>query len=630
MEDYDEGIIISEQIIELAKKIKDNALEKEQEDYINNLREKIRLKASGENIEEETLTIKNMFDELIKTNKFDDVIEAHKIVVEFKKKYDKVIDLTNIPSTNELLAREENLWFNFTRDQQSFIKELEKLENQIEKSIEKKEVSRSNEIMIKAKDLLIRISDDEDIKKKWIEIENNYLAWKRKNVTIVTIENSIEESSKLKKNFQFEEAISKIDITMELIEDKEIIEYSKKLREIRNEIVATEEGYIKIREKIAVLDEKIKENRKNKHLNAALINCEKLIQIAENIKKPDVLLKYNQILEEIKEELDKIKANIHNEQLELIKKASDLEEIIEVDNKNVLPLVEEFSVNDILGDLSDDANEMLNQLGNLLIEHRVEVKKEITNRTLLKSVSGEVVELEKNLEVQKIGEMNEMVKSSITNPFEDAIEEAVITDLIPYNFEITDMQLNGKPVKELPDKSLTKEGLELKWQIQNIPPEESVEINYDLRRRVSRTIIFVLKGQLKIIKTHSNLNKLELDGLYEARLPFSNSYGSVLDGVIVEDIIPLYYLHFIKEPTHLLPAKASSEYGELVKWNVGSMEAETLNYQYRLLELYRLEELKINIIDLSNNGINALFSGDLTEALTIYDNIINQLEDYNK
>ena len=35
----------------------------------------------------------------------------------------------------------------------------------------------------------------------------------------------------------------------------------------------------------SVLAEKIKENRKNRHLNAALINCEKLIQIAENIKK---------------------------------------------------------------------------------------------------------------------------------------------------------------------------------------------------------------------------------------------------------------------------------------------------------------------------------------------------------
>ncbi len=291
---------------------------------------------------------------------------------------------------------------------------------------------------------------------------------------------------------------------------------------------------------------------------------------------------------------------------------------------------------DILGDLSDDVSEMLDQLGNLLIEHRVDVKKEITNRALLMSASGDVVEHEKKFEIQKIEEKDEMVKysvqSSIINPFEDSIEDAIITDLIPYNFEITDMQLNGKPVKTLPDKSLTKEGVELKWQIQNIPLKEKVEIDYNLRRRISRTIIFVFKGNIKIIKTHSNLNKLEkLEGLYEAQLPFTNSYGSILNGVIIEDVIPLYYLHFMKEPTDLLPAEiTSSEHGELVKWNIGTMEVETLNYHYRLLKLYRLEDLKINIINLGKNGIKSLSKGDLTEALTIYDNIIDQLEEYNK
>jgi len=37
---------------------------------------------------------------------------------------------------------------------------------------------------------------------------------------------------------------------------------------------------------------------------------------------------------------------------------------------------------------------------------------------------------------------------------------------------------------------------------------------------------------------------LELEGLYEANLPFTNSYEGQLEGVIVEDIIPLYYLNF--------------------------------------------------------------------------------------
>ena len=162
-------------------------------------------------------------------------------------------------------------------------------------------------------------------------------------------------------------------------------------------------------------------------------------------------------------------------------------------------------------------------------------------------------------------------------------------------------------------------------------PKEGVDINYDLRRRVSRTIIFILKGQVKIIKTHAKLNTLKLEGLYEANLPFTNSFGEIINGVIVEDIIPLYYLHFIKEPLKLLPAEiSSSKLGDLIKWNIGTMEPKTINYLYRLLELYRLEEIKISIDILSKNGIASLNKGDLTEALEIYEKIINQLEEYNK
>jgi hypothetical protein len=124
---------------------------------------------------------------------------------------------------------------------------------------------------------------------------------------------------------------------------------------------------------------------------------------------------------------------------------------------------------------------------------------------------------------------------------------------------------------------------------------------------------------------------LELEGLYEAKLPFTNSYEGQLEGVIVEDIIPLYYLNFIKEPTHILPAKTTtSEHGELVKWNVGTMEIETLNYQYRLLELYRYEEIKININHLNKEGLDSLERGDLSNSLAIYEKLINQLEEYNK
>ena len=272
--------------------------------------------------------------------------------------------------------------------------------------------------------------------------------------------------------------------------------------------------------------------------------------------------------------------------------------------------------------MSDDMNELLNQVGSLLNEHRVDVKKEITNSVLLTSASGEVFEQEKEITVVKSDNKEEVlfnVQSGFDNPFDDVIEEAIITDLIPYNFEISNIELNGDIIKELPNNTLTKEGIELNWEFKNIPPKEKIEIKYDLRRRVSRTIIFILQNQLKIIKTHSNLKNLKLEGLYEANLPFTNSYGTNLEGVVVEDIIPLYYVHYIKEPEKVLPDKRDkSEIGEIIKWNIGTMDSKTLNYNYKLLELYKFEELKIIINELDNKGFSDIENKDIIECIDNY------------
>ena len=101
--------------------------------------------------------------------------------------------------------------------------------------------------------------------------------------------------------------------------------------------------------------------------------------------------------------------------------------------------------------------------------------------------------------------------------------------------------------------------------------------------------------------------------------------------MVVEDIIPLYYLHFVKAPTNVLPAETSrSKQGELVKWNVGKMEAGTINYQYRLVELFRLEELKVDLTNIRKEAKDSIDKGDLTEALMQYEKVINQLEEFNK
>ena len=632
LEEYEEAITLSKKIIELSKKIEDIALENEQKDNIKDLRRRAKLKISTDKVEEETEKIKKKFEDLIDTHKPEDIIKAHEMIDEYKKKYENFIDLSVITSANDLLLEEDKVWKKFTADQNKAIRDLKTLANKIKKYIEKNDLEEAETILIKARELLLLVSGD-DLKHEWNEIESQVLENKIKTSTIEEIEKSILDSSKLSEELQFKDAISRIESTIELIQDKEILEYNNKLKNKMEEIIAKQAEFEKYQEEINLLEQNIKENRENRHLNAVIIQCENIIKKAEFIKKQDIVLDYSQILEETKNELEEGRKNRKEKQEALIEKAKELEEVIQTE-ENVLPLIEEFSVEDILSELPDDVNEMLKHVGTLLDEHRVEVKKEIRNKALLTSASGEVIELDQNLEVKK-NEMDERVvnfnvQSGVVNPFDDVIEEAVLTDLIPYNFEITNIQLNGEPVKELPDKSLSENGIELNWQFKNIPPKENIEINYDLRRRVSRTIIFILNGQLKIIKTHSKLNMLELEGLYEAKLPFTNSYEGQLEGVIVEDIIPLYYLNFIKEPTNILPAKTTtSEHGELVKWNVGTMEIETLNYQYRLLELYRYEEIKININHMIKEGLDSLERGDLSNSLVIYEKIINQLEEYN-
>ena len=400
----------------------------------------------------------------------------------------------------------------------------------------------------------------------------------------------------------------------------------KILAETRQDIIAAETKYNKLYLQLAEYKEKLRRNQENNFLKAALRNCERIIHISQLIGMTEREKEYQQVLEQINREFEDKKSAAQNDLEVLIKKAKEIENIIKID-EDVLPIIEDFSVKDLLGDLSDDIQEKLVQIGTLLNEHRVEIKKDVINKVLSTTSSGEVIENEIPREaLLSEEEIIYQVRSGLTNRLEDTIEEAIITDLIPYNFEITEVRFNGEPVKELTNKSLNKEGIELKWEIQNLAPKEKVQINYNLRRRISRTIIFVINDKLKIIKTHSNLNKLELDGLYEARLPFSNSYGSVLDGVIVEDIIPLYYLHFIKEPTHLLPDKTTGlEIGEIFKWDIGTMDAGTLNYHYKLLELYRFEEMKINIDNLNKEGIENIKKGKIIEALNKYKEIRNSL-----
>jgi len=557
---------------------------------------------------------------------------------------------------------------------QDLVEKFTQLKEEIEKEALDKigELEKDYETKMSAEDLdgaisdcirIVKIAEDlnkSDITEKYSRLRDDIKGkiaeqkdWYDK--ILKELEELIKEFDNNRKQKKYDEALQNCAKIIELAESIDKQDLVKKYKKLYDEI-SKELEKLEAAEKDALKENELQElinafeeKREEGDLKEALKICQDIIELANILNKKEVIKKYRKLYEQLNKELAEKEANaaeieaaeaakaaaaaeVLEKQEKLLENAKEIGEIMEIE-ENVLPLIEEFSVEDILGDMSGNINESMEQINALLNEHRVEVKNEVSNKAVLTSASGEVVELEKNIEIEEPESSESPIlsfQSGFENPFDDAIEEAIISDIIPYNYEISNIELNGKTVEELPDHTLTEEGLELNWKLHNIQPKEKVDIKYDLRRRISRTAIFLLKDQLKIIKTHFNIEDLEdVEGLHEAKLPFSNTYGTDIDGVIVEDIIPLYYLSFIKEPTDALPDNVTSaDQGELIKWNVGKMEPKTLNYHYKLLDLYKFEQLKILITKLNKEGLASLHEDELKASLGKFSEITRILDEY--
>ena len=627
-----EAVEIAKRIITIAKKGDLKGIIKEQEDFIEQVLGKKEENRKKSQIKDLCELLTNKFNSLVSK---EEIQQAHKIVRDFKDKHDQEVDLYSIDIVRKLLDRDRAMWEEFTNKQAKLQIKLENLEKEFGEAMQSNQFKKVENLISQANQIIPKIKL-EDFSDHWALLEDKFLKEKAEYELKNRIEHEMDEIIQLKEKFLFKNAIIKINELLDMNLPEDLGGYQAQFNNLKEQIQKTEKEYKEKLDKLSLIEEKLDNNVEKDHLKAALSKCLQIIQILKEIGKNDELTKYQELKTNLEEKLEKREQKKKAELEKLKDQAKELEGVIQVE-ENVLPLVDELSVDEALGDLSEDISEMLNQVSGLLDEHRVEIKKEITNKALLKSKSGEVSELEQKIEVPEPEEEKEKeevqlnVESVVSNPFDDVIEEAILTDLIPYNFEIDKVELNGELVDQLPDKSLTKEGLELNWRLENIPPKENVNVNYNLRRRVSRTIIFVLKGKVKVIKTHSKITKQDIEGLFEADLPFTNSYGIPLKGVVMEDIIPLYYLHFVEEPKHILPNKVSkTDSGDLLKWDMETVKEETLSYHYNLLEIYKFEELKINAISAHDRAMEELKKGDIINALGYFEKIKKLIANYIK
>ncbi len=620
---FKDALKFAKEIIILAREAKINSIVQEQKEFIKQINSKIVEKNKKKILTDSFEVLRPNYDEALKNN---NRVKAHRIIEQFRQKIDDISILNSLPLVKKLLSEESELWDEHLVQQEKVKTELKKLDNQFHGFLKKNDIEKTGEIIENAKKIIPEL-DEFDLKIIWESYEKEFLEQIRRNEIKIKIEKSIANSLEFKDKYSFKEGLSIIDSMIEQIKGEDLPEHQEKLLNTRKEIIAADIKYKKLYLEFAERKSKIRLNHDNKFYEAAISNCVNIIPISQQIGMYEEERKFKDLLEQLKQEFEINKSAILKEKEELIKNVSNYKDYIKFDEESP-PIVEEFNVKDLLGDFSDVGQEKLEKVGSLLKEHRVIVNNRIISRTIYRSSSGEVFENEDERVVQKLEEEeygNNYGYSSLKNRLDDTIENVIITDIIPYNFEILGIELNGERVERIPHKNRRKAGLEIKWEIGSLAPNERVEISYHLQHRVSRTILFILNDLLKIVRTHSGLNKLDREGLFEAKLPFTKLVDMKMNSIVIEDIIPNDYILFIEEPRNILPEIDNGSDSYTLKWKIGNLNDGTLNFHYKLLEMNRYEEIKISINELNSEGLNNLNDGNLLGVLSKFKEIRNLL-----
>ena len=237
--------------------------------------------------------------------------QAHDIVQTFKQYYEKKIDLNSFTNVKEFLLRDSTIWNEFFTREQNIIRQLEPLEIQFTSYINTNNLSLAGETLEIAKTLLKKL-DNKEILKIWETSETMFLELRKKYVLNETIENDLNQVSKLTENYEFDEAKRILDSKIEFLEKEGLTGYNKKIEAKMKYILDAESKYLKLEEDLKALEVLIKENIAKNHFKQAISNINQIIKISRFIGKTKNIERFSEYINKIE---DKIKLGAKTEKI---------------------------------------------------------------------------------------------------------------------------------------------------------------------------------------------------------------------------------------------------------------------------------------------------------------------------
>jgi hypothetical protein len=309
--------------------------------------------------------------------KLDDVVKNCLSLIDFAKKIDlfETVDKYQVileETEKEIEEREE-----FEEEQNKLKSSLTKLEKDLTDAFKAMKLTRAREILDKGKSILDEIVDI-DTKMHWGELEKAYVLNEKKKALMEEIDDFIVKSAESRNNFQFEVLKLNIDNYLTHAREMNLSEHLKKLESLQSEVNTAEESFNKKMTSILALRETVKDDQEKNLLDNALKNCEELIEIAQSIKKKEIVEDYSKRREDLLKEIEKKKI-FEEKQKKLEEELNKLE----TDLKISLSKMEVENIGKILekGEnfLSELVNEETKKKWNTL-EHKFVSAKQLLNK----------------------------------------------------------------------------------------------------------------------------------------------------------------------------------------------------------------------------------------------------------
>lgn len=275
-------------------------------------------------------------------------------------------------------------------------------------------------------------------------------------------------------------------------------------------------------------------------------------------------------------------------------KVEETPRISQEDTLNLIPINDEVqhrikSINLAL----DDNNRLLETLNHLLNSNKDEENINV-ERNIGFTINGEQKSIEPIKLESKAG--NKPIKreltSSFNNTFDSVLSNVTLTDIIPYDLKIDDIEISDE-VESI--KELVEAGLKLTYTINELQPESSIDIKYVFSRRINRSILLQKGNLVDVINTNFPVTQFKepLLNQYEGKVEFI-SIIQTYDNILISDFIPDEFN--ITDTVVNLPLNKDSvdiENGIELKWNKENIrEGEIIEHDYFLepkpyLTMYR-------------------------------------------